>query len=360
MCLPRPRSLPRFRHLRSVARLVIVAVLAVAIVALAPLLAVSPSQAAGETHLAPTASANGAVVGAGRQIAYLGRSRPLGWRSRGHAYRPLGSGKLTWHSGPVQHHPTQYLIFWGPSWLTSSHTLVPVAQLVKQYFADMAGTPFERVVTQYGDHSGTIANTDTLAAVVVDSAPPTTDTSCGAQTIEDSAIMQEVAHAEQVFNWPAPSVDATYLVYTPPKYAINDGAGDCSTRTFCAYHAWSTTTPGFAYAAIPYPDDAGCEVPRSPNHDLAGDSLVSTSSHEQLEAITDPQVGTGWLDADSFELADKCATDFALGYTRLGRSDHYEMQAEYSNANRSCVNSYTPPPSPKITTTSHRHVVRRR
>jgi hypothetical protein len=252
----------------------------------------------------------------------------------------------------VQHHPTQYLIFWGPSWATTSNSLVPTGQLVTKYFADMAGTGFERIVTQYRDQGGPVANTDMLAAAVVDTSVPGTDRSCVGATIQDSAIMQEISHAGQTLNWPAPSVDATYYVFTPPQYAINDGEGHCSTTFFCAYHAWSTTTPGFAYATIPYPTDSSCEVPRSPHHDLAGDSLVSISSHEQLEAITDPQVGRGWIDAADFELADKCATDYPAAYTQLSHGDRYELQAEYSNASRSCVNSYTPPPPPHH---SHQH-----
>jgi hypothetical protein len=285
-------------------------------------------------------------AGGGRQIAYMRPPREIGYRRSGHSYRPLGAGNLQWHGGPVQHHPTQYLIFWGPTWATSSNSLVSTGQLVKQYFTDMAGTAFERIVTQYRDNGGPIANTDTVAAEVVDTSAPPTDSSCGSHTIQDADIMKEIAHAGLKLGWPAPSVEATYFVFTPPQYAINDGTGNCSTTLFCAYHAWSTITPAFAYSAIPYPADSSCEVPRSPHHDLVGDSLVSISSHEQLEAMTDPQVGSGWMDADSFELADKCATDYPAGNTLLSHGGRYELQAEYSNASRSCATSYSPPPPP--------------
>jgi hypothetical protein len=301
----------------------------------------APAHAAG-------ASAHVATPSPTRRIAYL---RPwggeLGWRRAAHGFRPLGVGKLVWNGGPVQHHPTQYLIFWGAAWATSAQTLNPTGQLVARYLTDVGGTAFERVLTQYHDGSGPIANTNTLATTVLDPTTPPTDTTCGAQTIQDSALLQEIIHAGQTLNWPAPSADATYFVYTPPHYAINDGSGFCSRQNLCAYHGWSNTTPGFAYAVVPYPDDAACQVSRLPNHDIAGDSLVSTTSHEQFEAISDPQVGKGWIDVANFEVADKCVPDYSKGYTRLNHGHRYELQTEYSNASRSCVNAYTPPSPPR-------------
>ncbi len=226
-------------------------------------------------------------------------------------------------------------------------TLTPTAQLVQKYLTDVGGSSLEAVLTQYHDNNGPITNTSTLAGLIVDTSTPPTDSSCGGPTIEDSAIQQEIVNVAQNHNWPIPSADATYIVYTPTHYLVNDGTGACSMSVFCAYHAWSTTTPAFAYATIAYPDDSGCDVPHSPNHTMAGDSLISTTSHEQFESITDPQAGSGWIDAASYEIADKCVWIFAPSYTTLKNNGRFAVQAEYSNASRSCVFSYTPPPTRK-------------
>ncbi len=308
------------------------------LLALAPLLLCAPAASAAALPHAATASQT-------RRIAHLEPwHNQLGWRRVSRGFRPLGSGNLVWNGGPVQHNPTQYLIFWGPSWATSTNALNATGQLVKKYLTDVGATAFERVLTQYHDGAGPITSANTLAAAVMDTTAPPTDSTCGANTIQDSAILQEIVHAGQTQNWPAPSADATYFVYTPPQYAINDGTGFCSRQDFCAYHGWSNTTPGFAYAVVPYVDDAGCQVPRSPNHDIVGDSLVSITSHEQMESASDPQVGKGWIDRATFEIGDKCAPDYSKGYTLLHNGARFELQTEYSNASRSCVNAYSPPP----------------
>jgi hypothetical protein len=307
------------------------------LLALAPLLLCVPAASA-------AALPHAATVSQTRRIAHL---RPwqnqLSWQRATRGFRPLGSGNLVWNGGPVQHHPTQYVIFWGPGWATSTNTLNATGQLVVKYLKNVGGTAFERVLTQYHDAAGPITNTNTLAAVFLDASTPPTDATCGANTIQDLAILQEIGHAGQTNNWPAPSADATYFVYTPRGYAVSDGTGFCSRRDFCAYHGWVNSTPGLAYAVVPYADDAGCQVLRSPHHDLAGDSLVSITSHEHLESASDPQVGQGWIDRANFEIGDKCAPDYSKGYTVLRNRTRFELQTEYSNASRSCVNAYFPP-----------------
>src|SRR5581483_7547022 len=64
----------------------------------------------------------------------------------------------------------------------------------------------------------------------------------------------------------------------------------------------------------------------------------------------------GWYDSAGYEIGDKCAWDFPSGNgtTTLNNSGVFEMQLEYSNASKSCVNTYsntpTPPPPPATPT----------
>lgn len=245
-----------------------------------------------------------------------------------------GSGDLAWKGGPVQKSPVTYAIFWGSSWTGSS-----VATIIKNYFTDVGTTSFENILTQYSDSGGHINNTHNFAASWVDTANPPTDTSCGGSaTVQDSSITSEVSHAISVNGWPTNGTNAVYYVYTPSGDAINDGTGACSAPAgnFCAYHNWTGT---LAYGAMPYPG-SGCTVSTSPNGNISGDSEVNLTSHEQFEAITDPQAGNGWLDASGYEIGDKCAWDFSFGTTTLNNGRSYEVQTEYSNASHSCVNSY--------------------
>ena len=245
-----------------------------------------------------------------------------------------GSGNLAYGGGPVQHTPVTYVIFWGSGWSGSAP-----ATIIQNYFHDMAATTFENILTQYYDNSAHISDVETVGGVYFDTSTPTTDTSCGGSTVEDSSLQTEVNKAIGANGWPRDGSNAVYYVYTPSGYYINDGTGSCNAPAgnWCAYHNWSSSQ-GVAYGAMPYPG-SGCTVSTSPNGNTAGDSEVNLTSHEQFEAITDPQAGNGWLDSSGYEIGDKCAWDFSQGLTTLG-SHQYEVQTEYSNASSSCVNSY--------------------
>ncbi|MGH2486237.1 MAG: hypothetical protein ACRDHE_09515, partial [Ktedonobacterales bacterium] len=248
-----------------------------------------------------------------------------------------GSGNLAYGGGPVQHNPVTYLIFWGSSWTGADSG---TANVVQNYFNDVGGTSFENILTQYYDNSGHINDVSTVAGVYFDTAAPPTDTSCGGPTVQDSSLQSEVNSAISAKGWARDSNNGLYFVFTPNGDAINDGTGACSAPSgnYCAYHNWSSSD-NLAYAAMPYPG-SGCQVSTSPNGNLAGDSLDNVNSHEQSEAITDPQAGNGWIDAAGYEIGDKCAWDFSSGLTHLNNGGTFEIQTEYSNATASCVNTY--------------------
>jgi hypothetical protein len=302
-----------------------------------------PSAPASAASPALTAQAAPQVA---RHIVYMrpqGAEQTLQSLLTARPFKAQGQGDLLWGNGPVQHTPTTYAIFWGPSWLTSAtktsaQKLKSAGQVVANYFADIGGSAFERILTQYFDGSGHVANSQTLAHTVVDTTAPPSDASCGGPTIEDSSVQNEILHAAATLGWPIDANNATYFVYTPSTYYVNDGTGICSEKVFCAYHAWSTVTPHMAYVLLADPFDAGCRVPRSPHHNIAGDSLANMTSHEQFEAITDPQAGNGWLDASGLEIGDKCFWDFSRGYTHLRHTGTFELQTEYSNATHACLN----------------------
>ncbi len=247
-----------------------------------------------------------------------------------------GSGNLAWGGGPVQHSPVEYIVFWGSSWTGSDSG---TASIIQNYYNDLGGTSFENILTQYHDGSGNINDVETVGGVWFDTSTPPTDTTCGGPTVEDSSLQTEVNNAISSRGWARDANNAVYYVYLPSGDSLNDGTGACSAPAgnYCAYHNWSSSD-GVAYGAMPYPG-SGCQVSTSPNGNVNGDSEVNLTSHEEFEAITDPQAGNGWLDAAGYEIGDKCAWDFSLGYTYL-TGGTFELQTEYSNASSSCVNSY--------------------
>jgi hypothetical protein len=250
----------------------------------------------------------------------------------------LGSGNLTLHGGPVQHNPVTYVIFWGPGWSSDTTT----SSIIENYFADLSGTSFENILTQYYDSTGNINNTESYASSHVwfdTSTPTTSSTSCGS-AVTDSSLQSEVNRAISGGHFPSDSSNALYLVYTASGYYIYDGSS-CNAPApggqWCAYHGWSSSS--LAYGAMPYPG-SGCQVSTTPNGSLSGDSEVNLTSHEEFETITDPQAGNGWYDSSGYEIGDKCAWDFSSGTTSLNNGGVFEVQTEYSNASSSCVNSY--------------------
>ena len=249
-----------------------------------------------------------------------------------------GSGDLIQHGGPVQHDPQTYVVFWGSSWQASDGSLNSTGAVVDAYFRDVGGTSFTNILTQYYDGGGQVNNDHAYGGYWIDgNTPNSDDSSCGGSTIQDSSIQAEVNNAIAANGWPSDTANAIYYVYTPDGYYINDGSGSCSEQQFCAYHGYSSSS--LAYAAMPYPMALnGCGVPSYPNGDPQGDSLVSVTSHEQAEAITDPQLNA-WYDRAGYEIGDKCAWNFSQGYTYLNGGT-FEIQTEYSNASHSCVNAY--------------------
>lgn len=255
------------------------------------------------------------------------------------------SGPLVYGGGPVVHHPTSYLILWGASWTGADSA---VAAIIRGYFADLGGTAFENILTQYHDTSGPISAAHTLGGVWVDSSAPPTDTSCGSPTVEDAALQSEINTAIATQAWPRDSGDAVYEVFAPCGVVIKVGTHRCNVPAggWCAYHGWAGTD-GVAYIGVPYPAPA-CQVPTLPNGNVAGESAVNLGSHELFEAISDPQPTSGWADGAGQEIGDKCAWDFSGGPVHLNNGGTFEVQAEYSNASGSCVTAYgtvaAPPP----------------
>jgi hypothetical protein len=116
---------------------------------------------------------------------------------------------------------------------------------------------------------------------------------------------------------------------------------------YCAYHSQAPSST--IYSLLAYPiyaspvgftcgSDARFPVVQAPNGNLDADTEVSPTSHEVMEAWTDPDTVSGWYDSSGFENGDECAYIFgptsgkpgAL-YNQTINGHHYLTQEEFSN-----------------------------
>ncbi len=253
-----------------------------------------------------------------------------------HALSPrasqAASDNLVYNGGPVMAGTMQaYLIFWEPagSFVSDSYN-----SLIQRYFNDVGSSGLYQNNTQYPDTSGNAPNNAKLAGTWVDTA------AYPSATLQDADIQNEVSNALSTNGW-APSITNMFFVFTAKSENIC-ASGSCSFSQFCAYHNYFGTNT--IYAAMPYDgtDLQGCgPLPAgSPNNNADADAEISTISHEQMEAATDPLI-TAWIDSSGQEIGDKCAYNYGQtasdGSNEDWNGNLYIVQQEWDNAQNGCV-----------------------
>ncbi len=223
-----------------------------------------------------------------------------------------------------------YAIFWEP---TGSYVSPTYNSLIRRYFGDVGGSPLYHNNTQYTQTGGGFPNNAVLAGSWVDTA------AYPSKTLSDAQVQGEVTHAKGVNHWSS-SIDNVFFVFTAKGENICDGSS-CSFTSFCAYHGYFGSNT--LYAAMPYTGTnlSACGVSTSPNHDFDADSTINVTSHEQMEAATDPLLNA-WYDLAGYEIGDKCAWIFGptnqYGGDVTWNGHTYEVQKEWDNhLSRGCV-----------------------
>jgi len=263
---------------------------------------------------------------------------------------------VTYHDGDVMHAPTVYLVFWLPAGKTfePNGSDTRFEALMRQYFTDVSGTAFYRLITQYWDFVGPISDQVTVGGTYIDTTPYPTDGSA-AHPLTDGDVNASIARARNANNWVA-DTEHLYAIFT--GYNIQscyDNRGtDCSfdsKRQYCGYHSYFGSAAGkpYVYAYMPVVQDCLDGLIRaqdrygSPNHDPIADAVLNVVSHEHFEAVTDPLI-KGWYDniADEGEIADKCGYRFgdvapSGGNVTLANGHSYLLQMEWSNKVLGCA-----------------------
>ncbi|EBF6878252.1 hypothetical protein ACL83_24285, partial [Salmonella enterica subsp. enterica serovar Saintpaul] len=118
---------------------------------------------------------------------------------------------------------------------------------------------------------------------------------------------------------------------------------------YCAYHNQDTGM-GTVYANMPFPvylspvgytcgsNARGHGIIESPNGNPDADTEISPTSHEIMEAATDPDTVTGWYDSNGYENGDECAYVYGTmsgtagsRYNQVIHGHQYLTQEEFSN-----------------------------
>ncbi len=297
-------------------------------------------------------------------------------------------GLLRYGGGPVMHSTTVYTLFWQPTGYTSWDGGPPYSadyqNLIARYFQDLeadsglltnvygtdtqlcSGAPIglssctgvaaDDFITTDVTYGGTW--TDTRAFPPSGCDDPRGDTTV---CLTDQQLIDEIDHAIAAngLGW-SKSATHMFFVYTPRGVTSCFDLSTCAYNFFCAYHSNSGTgSNALIYANMPYPVFEGfdfCEDPNNPQHpngDGPADIVLSTTSHEHAEAITDPEPFGSWWDAEDSvttgEIGDKCAYYYGKPtgrngskHTQVINGHEYYLQLKWSNADHDCVGSYSP------------------
>jgi hypothetical protein len=260
--------------------------------------------------------------------------------------------------------PTAYFIWYG-TWNDSSESIVT------QFVKDLGGSPWYSTMTSYYDSHGTSVSN------AVAYGGSTTDAYSRGKSLKGSDI-QAIVKDAITSNRLTKSANAVYMVVTASDVNVADDAPDSTGHVnafctdYCGWHTHATIdSTDIKYAFIG--NGSFCSVKsqclwssnltKSPNENVAADTMVSVVAHELVESVSDPDLD-GWSNPKATENGDLCAWKSGTTYpaangstanVRLNGRD-YLIQENWMNAGGgSCVlgnPAATLPPAPTNCTAS--------
>ncbi|WP_151083486.1 hypothetical protein [Nocardioides cynanchi] len=277
----------------------------------------------------------------------------------------------TARTGPVVVTP----IYWHPAGhpMSSTYSNILTGYLRNVAAASGTHTNVFSTLTEYSGSNGAIRYRMALGTPVNDTAPLPANgcTVAGDDTsriyadgtgydscIDDNQVIAETDRVITARGLPR-DLGHMYVLFLPKHVescffagSTVSGGNFCTINhhksgAYCAYHSQSPT--GAVYGNMPFPvyhsntgftcsSDAVYPAVQTPNGDADADTEVSPTSHEIMEAITDPDTSTGWYDSSGFENGDECAYVFGATqgtagslYNQVINGGHYLTQEEFSN-----------------------------
>lgn len=262
-----------------------------------------------------------------------------------------GAGNLRNHGGPVEHTNKTYAIYWVPAGYSMQSGY---SSVINQYFTDVAADSGKQsnvyyTATQYSDSTGHIQYSSTFGGSYTDTNPLPASGCSDSDTavcLTDAQVQAEIKKDVATAGWTAgPSTE--FFLFTAKGIGSCLTSSECAFTYYCAYHSWTGSGSSvILYANMPYASTvpSQCDTGQHPNGNDA-DGTLNVTSHEHNETITDEQ-GNAWYDSAGYEDGDKCAWIFGAAsgpngaeYNQTINGHHYYLQEEYSNHDRTCIQS---------------------
>ena len=172
-------------------------------------------------------------------------------------------------------------------------------------YADNGGVP----QTYSGGGAGSLNDTNDA---IVDTDPyPTTDCTSPQDEkacILDSTVQTEIDKIVQATTGTPRGLNNLWVVFTPPDVDECITTDVCGTNDFGGYHSVEDVGNGpTIYAVIidPIIETGGFAQGEDPQGNPDAEVTADIADHETNEAMSDPE-GTGWMDPNGYEIADKC------------------------------------------------------
>jgi hypothetical protein len=230
-----------------------------------------------------------------------------------------GASNLVDHGGRVLASSNTYAIWWG-----SQRSFPADAESgIDALFEGLNSSSFLGISTQYMRGDGGVSSSSFHTNLTdASSSPPSRAPSTS--TIVNEAC--KVINANRLTADPS----ALYLVYTSNFPAhVN----------YCAWHSDGTCN-GVTIQVAYMPNTTGiggCDPGNLYNcntYTQGTRSLTNVSSHEFMEAVTDPDLNA-WYDSSGSEIGDKCAWQFTSCVNLT--TGNWQLQEEWSNSASGCV-----------------------
>jgi hypothetical protein len=253
-------------------------------------------------------------------------------------------GKVLYFGGPVISHAQVYVILWGDKVAPTTVAAMPdfYASMLQSNYMDFLKTYNTTSITsQDGQHSGTnqqVGRGNFLQTIQIAPAKTT-------GVLDDLEIQAELVKQIAAKKIPAQTADSLYMIHFPKglKITTHDGATVMtSCQQFCAFHNGFQPKTGSAiyYGVMPDLDSLACSFGCGSGSSLA--RVTISSSHELIEAITDPIPTPGshpafpqaWNTIDGQEVGDLCQSSKG---TLAGKGATYTVQQEWDNAIGGCT-----------------------
>ena len=248
-------------------------------------------------------------------------SKPLADRAAATVTPPAGA-HLTYFGGPVLSNAKVQAVYWGSNVALQPH--------LNAFYGAITSSAYFDWLSEYNTPTQHIGRGSFGGGHVI-------TPSIHATTLTDAQIQKELAKQIAAGKLPKSDPNTIYMIHFPPGISITQH-GSTSCVQFCAYHGTFKKSAQNVYYGV-IPDQGGaCAGGCGPTP--AADGTTDVSSHELIEAVTDPAVGlattTGaplaWYDQANGEIGDICA-----GSGDSAQVAGFTVQVEWSNARGACV-----------------------